>query len=52
MHPPVVSAPATRLSAKVEMPKAFLGARLDGSEVDSWLFAMNLYFAALDVPES
>ena len=33
------------------MPKAFAGAKLDGTEVDSWIFSMNLYFAALDVPE-
>ena len=33
------------------MPKAFAGTKLDGTEVDSWIFLMNLYFAALDVPE-
>ena len=33
------------------MPKAFAGAKLDGTEVDSWIFLMNLYFAVLDVPE-
>ena len=33
------------------MPKAFAGAKLDGTEVDSWIFSMNLYFAALDIPE-
>ena len=33
------------------MPKAFAGAKLDGTEVDSWIFLMNLYFAMLDVPE-
>ena len=33
------------------MPKAFAGAKLDGTEVDSWIFSMNLYFVALDVPE-
>ena len=33
------------------MPKAFAGAKLDGTEVDSWIFSMNLYFAALDVPK-
>ena len=33
------------------MPKAFAGAKLDGTEVDSWIFSMNLYFAVLDVPE-
>ena len=33
------------------MPKAFAGAKLDGTEVDSWIFSMSLYFAALDVPE-
>ena len=32
------------------MPKAFAGAKLDGTEVDSWIFSMNLYFAMLDVP--
>ena len=31
------------------MPKAFAGAKLDGTEVESWIFSMNLYFAALDV---
>ena len=33
------------------MPKAFAGTKLDGTEVDSWIFLMNLYFAVLDVPE-
>ena len=33
------------------MPKAFAGAKLDGTEVDLWIFSMNLYFAALDIPE-
>ena len=51
MRPPIIPASATGLSAKVEMPKAFLGVQLDGLEVDSWLLAMNLYFAALDMPE-
>ena len=42
---------AGRLQAKIDMPKAFAGAKFDGMEVDSWIFLMNLYFAALDVPE-
>ena len=33
------------------MPRPYTGAKLDGAEVDSWIFSMNLYFAALDVPE-
>ena len=33
------------------MLKAFAGAKLNGMEVDSWIFLMNLYFAVLDVPE-
>ena len=32
------------------MPKAFTGTKLDGAEVDTWIFSMNLYFAALNVP--
>ena len=32
------------------MPKAFTGIKLDGAEVDTWIFSMNLYFAALNVP--
>ena len=32
------------------MPKAFTGTKLDGAEVDAWIFSMNLYFAALNVP--
>ena len=39
------------MQAKIGMPKTFAGAKLDGTEVDSWIFSMNLYFAALDVPE-
>ena len=42
---------AGRLQAKIDMPKAFASTKLDGTEVDSWIFSMNLYFAALDVPE-
>ena len=40
-----------RLQAKIDMPNAFAGAKLDGMEVDSWIFLMHLYFAVLDVPE-
>ena len=32
------------------MPKAFTGTKLDGAKVDTWIFSMNLYFAALNVP--
>ena len=32
------------------MPKAFEGSKLDGAEIDSWIFSMNLYFAALNLP--
>ena len=32
------------------MPKAFTDIKLDGAEVDTWIFSMNLYFAALNVP--
>ena len=39
------------MQAKIDMPKAFAGAKLDGMEVDLWIFSMNLYFAVLDVPE-
>ena len=42
---------AGRLQAKVDMPKVFAGSRLDGVKVDSWIFSINLYFTALDVPE-
>ena len=42
---------AGRLQAKIDMPKAFASAKLDGREVDLWIFFMNLYFAVLDVPE-
>ena len=42
---------AGRLQAKIDKPKAFAGAKLDDIEVDSWIFSMNLYFAALDIPE-
>ena len=41
----------TRLQAKVDMPKAFSGAKLDAAEIDSWVFSMNLYFAALNLPD-
>ena len=41
----------TRLQTKVDMPKAFSGAKLDAVEIDSWVFSMNLYFAALNLPE-
>ena len=33
------------------MPKAFSGAKLDAAEIDSWVFSMNLYFAALNLLE-
>ena len=45
------SGEAGRLQAKIDMPKAFAGAKLDGTEVDSWIFLINLYFAMLDIPE-
>ena len=32
------------------MPRAFTGTKLDGAEVDTWIFSMNLYFAALNIP--
>ena len=41
----------TRLQAKVDMPKAFRGAKLEAAEINSWFFSMNLYFAALNLPE-
>ena len=41
----------TRLQAKVDMPKAFSGAKLNAAEIDSWVFSMNLYFAALNLPD-
>ena len=31
------------------MPKALSGAQLDAAEIDSWVFSMNLYFAALNL---
>ena len=40
-----------RLQAKVNMPKAFSGAKLNAAEINSWVFFMNLYFAALNLPE-
>ena len=45
------SSGAGRLQAKIDKPKAFAGAKLDDIEEDSWIFSMNLYFAALDIPE-
>ena len=39
----------TRLQAKVDMPKAFSGAKQDAAKIDSWVFSMNLYFAALNL---
>ena len=39
------------LQAKVDMPKAFSRAKLDAAEIDSWVFSMNLYFAALNLPD-
>ena len=42
---------AGRLQAKINMPKAFAGAKLDGTEVDMWICLMNLYFTALYIPE-
>ena len=33
------------------MPKPFSGAKLDAAEIDSWVFSMNLYFAAFNLPE-
>ena len=41
----------TQLQAKVDTPKAFSGAKLDAAEIDSWVFSMNLYFAALNLPD-
>ena len=41
----------TRLQAKVDMPKAFSGAKLDAAEINSWVLSMNLYFTALNLPE-
>ena len=41
----------TQLQAKVDMPKAFSGAKLDAAEIDSWVFSMNLYFTTLNRPE-
>ena len=32
------------------MPRAFTGTKLDSAEVDTWIFSMNLYFAALNIP--
>ena len=32
------------------MPKAFTGTKLDGAEVDTWIFSMNFYFATLNIP--
>ena len=42
---------ATQLQAKVDMPKPFSRAKLDAAEINSWVFSMNLYFAALNLPE-
>ena len=33
------------------MPKAFSRAKLDAAEINSWVFSMNLYFAALNLSE-
>ena len=33
------------------MPKAFAGSKVDGTGVDSWIISMNLYFAAVDLPQ-
>ena len=41
----------TRLQAKIDMPKAISGAKVDAAEIDSWVFSMNLYFTALNLPE-
>ena len=41
----------TRLQAKVDMPKAFSGAKLDAVKINSWVFSMYLYFAALNLPK-
>ena len=32
------------------MPKAFTGTKLDGAEVATWIFSMNLCFATLSIP--
>ena len=32
------------------MPKAFTGTKLDGAEVDTWIFSMNLYLTTLNIP--
>ena len=42
---------AGRLQAKINMLKAFAGAKLDGVKVDSWIFLMTLYFPVLDILE-
>ena len=39
------------MQAKVDMPKAFSGAKLDAAEINSCVFSMNLYFAALNLLE-
>ena len=41
----------TRLQAKVDMPKAFSRAKLNATEINSWVLSMNLYFTALNLPE-
>ena len=33
------------------MLKAFSRAKLNAAEISSWVFSMNLYFAALNLPE-
>ena len=33
------------------MPKAFSGAKLNATEINSWVCYMNLYLAALNLPE-
>ena len=41
----------TRLQAKVNMLKAFSGAKLDAAEINSWVLSKNLYFAVLNQPD-
>ena len=40
-----------RLQSKIDMPKAFSGAKLNGMEVELRILLRNLYFAMLDVLE-
>ena len=44
---PTISAPPP----KVDPPKPFSGATMDGQAVESWLYSMNLFFLAAAIPE-